>query len=54
MPGGDTVAELVEDEHTVLFDRKGLQYRITEKRRRGDNTQAEEQALFKINLYTGS
>lgn len=54
MPGGDTVAELVEDERTVLFDRQGLQHRITERRRNGDNTNAEEQALLRINQYSNS
>ncbi len=39
---------------TMLFDKQGLQHRILEKRKIGQNTEGEEQALARLNQITNA
>ena len=54
VPGGQPVAALRDLAGTQLYDKQGLTWRILEKRKRGKNAKAEEQALARINQYDES
>lgn len=53
-PGGQPVAALRDLAGIQLYDKQGLTWRILEKRKIGRNSQAEEQALARINQYDES
>ncbi len=48
IPGEGTVAALREAAETQLFDKQGLEWKIIEKKKAGDDTEVEEQALAQI------
>ncbi len=54
VPGGQPVAALRDLAGTQLFDKQGLTWRILEKKKVGKNSNAEEQALARINQYDES
>lgn len=54
VPGGQPVAALRDLAGTQLYDKQGLTWRILEKRKKGTNAKAEEQALARINQYDES
>ncbi len=49
--GEGLVVELLEDDHAALYDKRGLQYRIIERKKRGLDTQVEERALQQVNSF---
>ena len=49
IPGEGTVVALNDSGKTMLFDKQGLQHRILTKKAKGENTEAEEHALFRLN-----
>ncbi len=50
VPGEGPVAALQDESGTNLFDKEGLHHRILDRQRIGYDTEAEEQALARINL----
>jgi len=50
--GEGLVVELLEHDHASLYDRRGLQYRIIERKKSGLDTQVEERALRQINSFS--
>ena len=54
VPGEGTVAALRDIAGTQLYDKQGLSWRIVEKKKIGKNTEAEEQALSRINQQDAS
>ncbi len=52
LPGEGFVAELRIDNASYMFDRKGLQYLIVEKGKKGLNVSVEENALARINSFS--
>jgi len=50
--GEGLVVELLEHDHAGLYDRRGLQYRIIQRKKSGHDTQVEERALRQINSYS--
>lgn len=52
LPGEGLVAVLRQASTTYLFDKRGLQYRIMEKKRHGLDAKVEETALLRINNFT--
>jgi hypothetical protein len=53
LPGEGLVAEFRLGADTMLFDKRGLQARILERRRRGEDTRVEEEALARMNALGG-
>jgi hypothetical protein len=53
LPGEGLVAEFRLGADTLLFDKRGLQARIVERRRRGEDTRVEEEALARMNALGG-
>ncbi len=51
IPGEGPVAALQDRTGTHLFDKEGLQHRIFNRRKSGHGTDAEEQALARINQH---
>lgn len=49
--GEGLVVELLEDEHAALYDKRGLQYRIIQRKKQGLDTQVEERALQQVNSF---
>ncbi len=50
--GEGLVVELLEHDHAALYDRRGLQYRIIQRKKAGYDTQVEERALRQINSFS--
>jgi hypothetical protein len=48
LPGEGLVAEIRSGGESMLFDRRGLQYRIIQRRQKGLATSAEEEALNRM------
>ena len=51
LPGEGFVVELHHGNGTYLFDKRGLQHRIMEKKRLGLDAAVEEAALLRINSF---
>ena len=51
MPGEGLVVELGFGETTSLYDKQGLQYRIVQRKKNGQDTSIEENALTQMNSY---
>ena len=49
--GEGLVVELLEDDHAALYDKRGLQYRIIDRKKKGLDTQVEERALQQVNSF---
>ncbi len=49
--GEGLVVELLENDNAALYDKRGLQYRIVERTKNGQDTQVEERALQQINSF---
>ncbi len=49
--GEGLVVELLENDTAALYDKRGLQYRIVERTKNGQDTQVEERALQQINSF---
>lgn len=49
--GEGLVVELLEDDKAALYDKRGLQYRIIERKKKGLDTQVEERALQQVNSF---
>jgi hypothetical protein len=52
VPGEGLVAEFKCGTESLLFDRRGLQSRILLRKRRGEDTGVEEQALARMNALS--
>lgn len=50
--GEGLVVELLEHDLAALYDRRGLQYRIIQRKKEGKDTQVEERALRQINSFS--
>jgi len=50
--GEGLVVELLDNDRASLYDRRGLQYRIIERKKSGLDTQVEERALRQINSFS--
>lgn len=50
--GEGLVVELQDSEQSSLYDRRGLQYRIIERQKKGIDTSVEEDALRQLNGYS--
>jgi len=50
--GEGLVVELLENDSAALYDKRGLQYRIVERKKNGLDTQVEERALQQINSFS--
>ena len=50
--GEGLVAELLDNNSAALYDKRGLQYRIVERKKEGLDTQVEERALRQINSFS--
>ncbi len=50
--GEGLIVELLEDDAAALYDKRGLQFRIIERKKRGMDTQVEERALQQINSFS--
>jgi len=50
--GEGLVVELLEDDNAALYDKRGLQYRIIDRKKRGMDTQVEERALQQVNSFS--
>jgi hypothetical protein len=50
--GEGLVVELLENDTAALYDKRGLQYRIVERKKRGIDTQIEERALQQVNSFS--
>jgi len=50
--GEGLVVELLEHDSAALYDRRGLQYRIIQRKKEGKDTQVEERALRQINSFS--
>ena len=50
--GEGLVVELLENDQAALYDRRGLQYRIIQRKKEGMDTQVEERALRQINSFS--
>lgn len=50
--GEGLVVELHENNHSAMYDRRGLQYRIIQRKKLGLETQVEDRALRQINSYS--
>ena len=50
--GEGLVAELLDNNSAALYDKRGLQYRIVERKKEGLDTQVEERALQQINSFS--
>ncbi len=48
IPGEGTVAALKTSRETQLFDKQGLEWIIVEKKKTGEDTSVEEQALAQV------
>ncbi len=48
IPGEGTVAALRQSVETQLFDKQGLEWKIVEKKKNGEDTSVEEQALAQV------
>jgi len=48
IPGEGTVAALKERAETQLFDKQGLEWKIVEKKKVGEDTSIEEKALAQV------
>ena len=51
MPGEGFIVELAQGEQSLLYDRRGLQFRIQQRKQAGLDTQCEELALHQINSF---
>jgi hypothetical protein len=49
--GEGLVVELLEDDKAALYDKRGLQFRIIERKKSGLDTQVEERALQQVNSF---
>ncbi len=49
--GEGLVVELLEDDKAALYDKRGLQFRIIERKKKGLDTQVEERALQQVNSF---
>jgi len=49
LPGEGFIAELRDGSRATLYDRQGLQYLILKRKQAGQNSQAAEQALGRLN-----
>lgn len=49
--GEGLVVELLENHHAALYDKRGLQFRIIERKKKGLDTQVEERALQQVNSF---
>ena len=49
--GEGLVVELLEDDKAALYDKRGLQFRIIQRKKMGLDTQVEERALQQINSF---
>ncbi len=55
VPGEGIFAALQDDvKGTMLFDRQGLAWCVTNKRKKGQDSQTEEMALARIEAYFAS
>ena len=54
IPGEGIVAALRDVKGTKLFDRQGLTWRILDKRKKGQNSDVEENALARIESISAS
>ena len=50
--GEGLVVELLENEQAALYDKRGLQFRIIDRKKRGLDTQVEERALQQLNSFS--
>ena len=50
--GEGLIVELLEDDKAALYDKRGLQYRIIERKKKGLDTQVEERALQQLNSFS--
>ena len=51
MPGEGFIVELAQGERSLLYDRRGLQFRIQRRKQAGLDTECEELALHQINSF---
>ncbi len=51
IPGEGFIVEIIDDDRSMLFDRRGLQYRILQRKQQSMDTSAEESALLQINNF---
>ena len=49
--GEGLIVELLENNQAALYDRRGLQYRIIERKKQGIDTQVEDRALRQLNSF---
>ncbi len=49
--GEGLVVELMENSRAALYDRRGLQHRIIERKKQGLDTQVEERALRQLDSF---
>ena len=50
--GEGLIVELREKQKVALYDRRGLQHRIIERKKQGLDTQVEDRALRQINSFS--
>ncbi len=50
--GEGLVVELLEDDKAALYDKRGLQFRIIQRNKKGLDTQVEERALQQLNSFS--
>ena len=50
--GEGLVVELLDGNRAALYDRRGLQYRIIERKKKGLATQVEDRALRQLNSFS--
>ena len=50
--GEGLIVELLENNQAALYDRRGLQYRIIERKKQGYDTQVEDRALRQLNSFS--
>ncbi|MEE9447545.1 MAG: hypothetical protein V3V09_06270 [Arenicellales bacterium] len=50
--GEGLVVEIMDNSKPMLYDRRGLQYRIIERKKLQRDTQVEERALAQINAFS--
>lgn len=50
--GEGLVVELRDSLRAALYDRRGLQYRIIERKKQGLDTQVEDRALRQLNSFS--
>lgn len=50
--GEGLVVELLDNQQAALYDRRGLQYRIIQRKKQGLDTQVEDRALRQLNSFS--